>query len=200
MNILKAKFSSRLLAFLIDIIIVALVFEGLNALIPKNRNIQTLESEMTNLRYSYTKKEIDSTVYFNRYANLQRSLDQQNIPSNILNVMLILCYFVLLLYYWDGKIIGKKILKIRVVKDNVKEKVTLNDFLLRTITINGIACFLVSMCTVFILDDFKYTLTVIIFGIIQFLLVITSGFMIIYRHDKKGVHDLISGTQVIKEG
>ena len=59
---------------------------------------------------------------------------------------------------------------------------------------------LISMSTVFLFDDSKYLLITIICGILQFLLVIISSFMIIYRHDKKGVHDLVSGTQVIKEG
>lgn len=195
-----SKFSNRFLAYLIDIIIVALVFLCLNSLMPKNRNISVLENEITDLRSSYLKKEIDTKVYFNRYALIRKNLDQQYIPSNLLNVIIILCYFVLVPYYWDGKTIGKKIFKLKIVKSEPNEKVSLNNYLVRSIINNGVLCFLISMSTVFLFDDSKYLLITIICGILQFLLVIISGFMIIYRHDKKGVHDLVGGTQVIKEG
>lgn len=196
---MEAKFSSRLLAFLIDVIIVTLIFSGINSLLPKSHNIQVLEQELTELRSNYLKKDIDTSVYFHRYATIQRSLDQQYIPNYILNTIIILCYFGLVPYYWDGKTVGKKLLKIKVVKNEKKTKVSLNDYLLRSLINNGLICLLISMVTVFIFDDVKYLLTVIICGIIQFLLVIFSGFMIIYRHDLKGVHDLICGTSVIKE-
>lgn len=197
---MKSKFSNRFLAYLIDIIIVALVFLCLNSFMPKNHNISVLENEITDLRSSYLKKEIDTKVYFNRYAIIRKNLDQQYIPSNILNVIIILCYFVLVPYYWDGKTIGKKIFKLKIVKSELNEKVSLNNYLVRSIINNGVLCFLISMSTVFLFDDSKYLLITIICGILQFLLVIISSFMIIYRHDKKGVHDLVSGTQVIKEG
>lgn len=197
---MKSKFSNRFLAYLIDIIIVALVFLCLNSFMPKNHNISVLENEITDLRSSYLKKEIDTKVYFNRYALIRKNLDQQYIPSNLLNVIIILCYFVLIPYYWDGKTIGKKIFKLKIVKSEPNEKVCLNNYLVRSIINNGVLCFLISMSTVFLFDDSKYLLITIICGILQFLLVIISGFMIIYRHDKKGVHDLVSGTQVIKEG
>ena len=197
---MKSKFSNRFLAYLIDIIIVALVFLCLSSFMPKNHNISVLENEITDLRSSYLKKEIDTKVYFNRYAIIRKNLDQQYIPSNLLNVIIILCYFVLVPYYWDGKTIGKKIFKLKIVKSEPNEKVSLNNYLVRSIINNGVLCFLISMSTVFLFDDSKYLLITIICGILQFLLVIISSFMIIYRHDKKGVHDLVSGTQVIKEG
>lgn len=197
---MMSKFSNRFLAYLIDIIIVVLVFLCLSSLMPKNHNISVLENEITDLRSSYLKKEIDTKVYFNRYALIRKNLDQQYIPSNLLNVIIILCYFVLVPYYWDGKTIGKKIFKLKIIKSEPNEKVSLNNYLVRSIINNGVLCFLISMSTVFLFDDSKYLLITIICGILQFLLVIISSFMIIYRHDKKGVHDLVSGTQVIKEG
>lgn len=196
---MKTKLSSRLLAFLIDTIIVTLVFLGINSLLPKNHSIQVLEQEITELRSNYLKGNIDNKIYFNRYANIQRSLDQQYIPQYILNTIIILCYFVLVPYYWDGKTIGKKIFKIRIIKTDSKQKPSLNDYLLRSLLINGILCYLISMCSVFLFSDFNYFLITIICGIMQILLVIISIFMIIYRHDFKGVHDLVCSTQVIKE-
>lgn len=196
---MKAKFSFRLLAFIIDTIIVTLVFLGINSLLPKNHNIQVLEHEVTELRSNYLKGNIDNNIYFNRYATIQRNLDQQYIPRYILNTIIILCYFVLVPYYWDGKTIGKKLFKIRIIKADLKQRLSLNDYLLRCLVINGVLSFLILMCVVFLFSDFNYFVISIICVIVQFLLAIISAFMVIYRHDFKGLHDLVSGTQVIKE-
>lgn len=191
-------FKRRFLAFLIDFIIAFLIFKGITLLLPKNSNLISLESELSTLNERYIKKEINNYVYINRYANIILQTDKERIPETIINTFLIIIYFILVPYYWDGKTIGMKILKIRIKKEN--DKLGINDLAMRSIIINGIGSTLVSLCSIFLFKDIVYFWIILICGIIQFLLVIISGFMVIYRHDEKGIHDLLSGTQVIKEG
>ena len=59
---------------------------------------------------------------------------------------------------------------------------------------------LYSLITVFLVQivDYKtYFFTLVIFGIIQFLLVIISIFMILYRRDKRGLQDIFSRSNVV---
>ena len=133
---MKTKFSKRLLAYLVDILIVSIIFEGIMLLIPENKNIIVLQSELTEINEKYIKEEIDASVYMHRYASIIQSLDKENIPKVIFNIVLILGYFVLLPYYWDGKTIGKKVLNLKINKG--KEKLGLNDLVLRSVIINGI--------------------------------------------------------------
>lgn len=193
---MKKMFSKRLGAYLIDIILVSLIFEGIVMILPKNSNITVLESQLTEINEQYLKEEIDTSVYFNRYSTIIKSMDKENVPQTILNIILILGYFVLLPYYWDGKTIGKKMFRLRITKE--KEKLGLNELSLRSLIINGLGVSLVSVCLVYILPDMSYFIVTLICGFVQFLLVIISSFMIIYRHDEKGVQDLISGTQVVE--
>lgn len=191
-------FKRRLLAYLIDIAIVSILFAGIMFILPKNNNMDVLESELTVLNEQVLKEDMDTSVYMNRYANIIHSMDKENVMKVILNVLCILIYFVLVPYYWDGRTIGKKLCKIRIVKE--KEKLSIGDLTLRSLIINGIGCTLLSLCFVYLFSDMQYFILTTICGFVQFLLVIISGFMVIYRHDKKGIHDLISHTQVVLEG
>lgn len=193
---MKKKFRRRLCAYLIDVIIVSLIFEAIVFFIPKNNNMVVLESELTEINEQYLKDEINTSIYINRYATIIQSFDKENVPSVLLNLVLILGYFVLLPYYWDGRTIGKRIFNIKITKG--KEKLGLNDLVLRSIIVNGIGSSIISLCLVYILPDISYFIVTLICGFLQFLLVIISSFMIIYRHDEKGVQDLISGTQVLE--
>ena len=193
---MKTKFRKRLLAYLLDMLIVSFIFSSVMAFIPENKNLIVLDSELNQLNEQYLKNEIDSNVYFNRYATITSSLDRELVLSNLFSIVLILGYFVLLPYYWDGQTIGKKIMKIKISKK--EGNLNLNDLLLRSLIVNEVAISIISLCFIYILSDFSYFLLTLICSFIQILLVIISIFMIIYRHDGKGVQDLISGTQVVE--
>lgn len=193
---MKTKFRKRLLAYLLDMLIVSFIFSSVMAFIPENKNLIVLDSELNQLNEQYLKNEIDSNVYFNRYATITSSLDRELVLSNLFSIVLILGYFVLLPYYWDGQTIGKKIMKIKISKK--EGNLNLNDLLLRSLIVNEVAISIISLSFIYILSDFSYFLLTLICSFIQILLVIISIFMIIYRHDGKGVQDLISGTQVVE--
>ncbi|AKG05456.1 hypothetical protein AAV35_012210 [Salimicrobium jeotgali] len=84
-------------------------------------------------------------------------------------------YSLLLPVFWRGYVIGKKLMGVRIVKVS-GEDVTIGNMLLR-IVVGGIV----------------YVLTI---GIG----VIVSAFMVGLREDKRAIHDLIAGTQVIHDG
>ncbi|SDY20207.1 RDD family protein [Salimicrobium album] len=84
-------------------------------------------------------------------------------------------YSLLLPVFWRGYVIGKKLMGVRIVKVS-GEDVTIGNMLLR-IVVGGIV----------------YILTL---GIG----VIVSAFMVGLREDKRAIHDLIAGTQVIHDG
>ena len=186
------------MAYLIDVVIVSIIFAGIIFILPKNNNIDVLESELTVLNEQFLKDGLDTSVYINHYATIVHAMDKENVLRVILNILFILIYFVLLPYYWDGKTVGMRLCRIRIVKE--KEKLSLSDLTIRSLIINGVACTLLALCFIYLVGDMPYFILSTIFGFVQFLLVILSGFMVIYRHDKKGIHDLFSHTKVVLEG
>jgi uncharacterized RDD family membrane protein YckC len=52
---------------------------------------------------------------------------------------------------------------------------------------------------IFILKGYSYFIFTSVLGFIQLLLLIISMLMILYRKDKRGLHDLMGNTKVITE-
>ncbi|PPA70426.1 RDD family protein [Jeotgalibacillus proteolyticus] len=82
-------------------------------------------------------------------------------------------YLVAIPLMWSGYVIGKKIMGIKIKRMD-GEKLTLFNMVLREI----VSLFLLSYIT---------------FGVSM----IVSVFLVIFREDKRGIHDLIAGTRVV---
>ena len=194
---MSAKLGKRLSAYIIDIILVSLIFSILTAFIPESSNVTTLNNEIGKTSENFLNGAITTKEYFNQTIILSHSLDRELFLSNLFNFVLMIGYFVILPYYYNGQTIGKKILKIRIAKDD--NKLSINDLLIRGIIVNQFAYTLISLSSVFLINDSIYFGLITILGFIQFLLVIISIFMIIYRKDKKALQDIISNTRVIED-
>lgn len=84
-------------------------------------------------------------------------------------------YLVITPVFWKGYVIGKKIMNIKIEKVN-GTKLTLLDMFIREV----IGIFLLGVVT---------------FG----LSTVIGGLMVLFRQDKRGIHDLLSGTFVKAE-
>lgn len=96
----------------------------------------------------------------------------QGVESNVIVLML---YHFLVPYLWEGYTVGKRLLKIRVTTMN-GDKPGAASFLIRSLVLNGL-----------------YAIT---FGV----LMLVSCFMVGLRADKRSIHDLLAGTQVLRDG
>lgn len=193
---MTSSLGKRIGAYLIDIVIVSLIFSMLTAFIPESKNIITLNEEIGKVNESFLNQTINSKEYFNQTIILSHSLDKELFLSNLLNFVLMIGYFVILPYYYNGQTIGKKLLKIKIVKDN--GKLGVNDLIIRGVIVNQFAYTIISLALIFLVNDSIYFWAITTLGFIQFLLVIISVFMIIYRKDKKALQDVISNTKVIE--
>lgn len=194
---MKASFIKRLLAYLIDIIIFTAIFSIFSQVIPQNNNITVLNQQLTQLSENVLAGETTMSVYLNQYATIVHSMDKELFLSNLLNLVLMIGYFVMLPFYYNGQTIGKKILRIKIVKDD--GDLTINDLIFRNIIINGFLYTLIGFALLFITSDYSYLIITSILGFVQILLVIISAFMILYRRDKKGLQDLWFKTTVVAE-
>lgn len=194
---MKASFGKRLLAFIIDSIIVTLVFTLLTIFIPESKNVETLNNQISEVSEKYLGEEITEIEYFNQYGILAHSLDKEMFLSSLLNFVLLIGAFVIIPYYNKGQTIGKKLLKIKLVKD--EGELSVNDLIIRNVITNGFGYTLIGLTIMFLVSDNVYFITISILTFIQFLLVIISAFMVLYRHDKKGLQDIICKTSVIEE-
>lgn len=194
---MNVNFFKRFLAYLIDIILVGTVM-GIISAIFTTKNATVLSNQFLELNEQVINTKLDFGIYYSRVADITLSLDRENFMINIINCVIIILYFVVLPLYKNGQTLGKKIFKIKIVRED-KEDLTANELIIRNIVVNGLLNTFLAFCLVFLLSGFEYFTITSILGFIQFVLVVVSACMIIFRKDKKGLHDIITKTKVVYE-
>lgn len=193
---MKASFKQRFIAYLIDLVIIALLFLVIGFILPKSNNMNVLQQEMNEINEQFLEHQMKFGTYFNRFIEVSYDIDKENVMYGVINAFLILGYFVVLPYFNDGRTIGKMVVSIKVQRKD-KELLMLNDLLVRSFFVHGLTYMLVSLAMIYLLNPLFYFITTLIFGLLQIFLVITCVFMIIYRKDKRGLQDIFSKTNVV---
>ncbi len=193
----KSNFGKRLVAYILDAIIVSLIFSVLTMFIKESNNLINLNNQLNTISENFINKTITMKEYFNQYSSIEYLISKEMFLQNLFSLILMIGYFVILPYYYNGQTIGKKLMKIKIVKED--DKLTINDLALRSLLSNGIAMTFIELALIFLIKDTAYFITISILSFIQFLLVITSIFMILYRKDKKALHDIVCKTLVVDE-
>lgn len=171
--------------------------------------IKTNETYTKDLINYYEDKKIDKEEYTNIVENLK--LEYSNVETNysykllkysiiptIVNLMCVLLYFVVFQFYFDGKTLGKKIMKLKVVSNNTKKLHILN-YLIRSLIVNEVFINLVSLLCLILLSKTNYISYSKIIYVITYILEMTILFMIVFDKNNRGLHDYISNTKVIED-
>ena len=190
-------FKKRLLAYFIDIIILSLILTFVGLFIPSNSNLVNLNNELVSINDNFINQEIDTITFINQYSNIGYSIGRELFLSNLISVAVGIVYFIVFPLYNGGQSIGKKVIGLKIVSVDDSD-VSSNSLLIRYLLMESIGTTIISMCLIFVIKDFYYILCDSILSFLQFLVVIISAFMVIYRRDKRSLPDLIAGTKVIE--
>ena len=82
------------------------------------------------------------------------------------------------------------------IVSNGDRDVSAKALIFRYLLMDSIGVSILSMCSLFIFKDMNYLIITLILAFLQFLVVIISIFMVLYRN--KSLPDLIAGTKVIE--
>lgn len=190
-------FKKRFFAFIIDLIIVFLITFVIDMIIPISGNAQKLSEELFDLNNNFIDGNIGIDMFINQYSIINYGLEKELFLSSLISVVVNILYFVLYPLYNGGQSFGKKYIGIKIVsKDD--NTVSSNQLIFRYLLMNGIGSSIISLCFIFLLNDLSYMYVVSILSILQFIVAISSIFMVLYRNDKRSLPDLIAGTKVIE--
>ncbi len=185
----------RFNAYLLDIMLLGLILMVVGFIIPESQNVRILYNELADLNVQFTKNIINFSTFFTRYADITHNLDISLALTSIINTFFIVIYFILWPYFNQGSTFGQAVMKIKVVGE--KDKLpTIKELIIRNTIINGLWYMILSLVLLYLLSSNSYFIIVTILGFIQLVVVIASVFMVIYKKDKRGLHDLISNTFV----
>lgn len=190
------KLSKRFSAFIIDIIIIAIITSIITLFIPENSNITKMSEELISISEDYKNEKINEEEYVNKIAPLSYRKDKENFIISIIDVVITILYFVVFAFVKNGQTIGKKLIGIKVVKQD--GELTINDMIFRSFIINGLLMSLINLVLLFTTKDLSYMYSVSIIGFIQVLLMFVSCIMVLIRKDNLALQDIITKTKVVE--
>lgn len=193
----KALFIQRVLAFFIDAILVAFVAASIAYPFVDLDSIDKLNKEMNTIMESYVNNEINEKTYLTEYASISYQLARKNGTLNFITLFIEILYFVVFQLYNKGQTFGKKLLNIKVVSFDEQE-LSMNQLIYRSLIINSILHGFILFAFTIFANQYTYFYGLLIVGIIQYLILLISGLMIMFSKSKRGIHDLVSRTEVVR--
>jgi len=193
---MKASFFKRLCAFLIDSIILSIVFAIIT--IGFKLDTEDINNQVANTLEQYESGEITIDEYLDKTLELNYELQKSSLIVNSLNIVLYVGYFIVFGYLNKGQTIGKKICKIKVV--NIKDdKLSISNMIVRSLFIYGIFTLLYSVIFVNILNKEMFGYSYVIVSYLEIIFMAIAFFMVLYKKEGRGLHDIIANTNVIEE-
>lgn len=192
---MKSIFFRRLGALFIDYLIVTLVLSLITFGFKTDNN---LIDDANDLIDSYVKEEISMEEYNEQFVEINYKLQKDNIWINAISCGLYVAYFVIFAFLNRGQTLGKKLFKLKVVSKD-ENKICIGKILVRSLLIYGILSSLYATVFVNIFNAKVFNTGSVILSYIETFFICVSFFMVLYRKDKRGLHDMIAGTNVIGE-
>lgn len=193
---MKASFIKRIGSYFIDyfiiILIVSIITMGFSS------NTGNITNRMNDLISDYQNEIIDEDEYLDSVNELNYELQKSNVKTNIVSITLYIGYYVVFATLNRGQTLGKKLLKIKVVNKN-NEKPSVINMLVRSLLIYNIVSALYSVIFVNFLGVNTFMKIYTIIGYAEYFIILVSFFMVTYKKDGRGLHDMIAGTSVIDE-
>ena len=192
----KALFSQRFVAFMIDLFLVSALTTLVTTFIPTNGTIDKLYDQQTKIIENYTSQKITMEEYVNQLVDISYDIAKQTGIATLVGIAISLLYYVLYVYKNDGQTIGKKMMKIKIKKKN-DDQLTMNDLLFRTMILQGTLVSIIGFCTRLFLDKDTYLATNSLLNLVQYSILLVSFFLIAFTKEKQGLHDKLVGTIVV---
>lgn len=193
-DIMEATFGQRLCAYFIDIIIIFILLTLITFSMDFTKRNEIYD-EMLNYYSEYDPTNLEQSE---KLLDLQYQYSKESIPTTVISLVVTIGYFVVFQYLNNGQSIGKKLLKIKIVgKDN--SKVNIIQIFIRSIFIYQIVLSVIDLITIYALSKTDYLSAYGILASINSIFIIISALFILYRKDKRGLHDFMAKTYVVSE-
>ncbi len=191
---MEATFGQRLCAYFIDFIIISILLTLVTYSMDFTKRNEIYD-EMLNYYSEYDPTNLEQTE---KLLDLQYQYSKESIPTTAISLIITIGYFVVFQYLNNGQSIGKKLLKIRIVgKDN--SKVNIMQIFIRSIFIYQIILSITDLIIIYTLNKTDYLNIYGILTWINSIFIIISALFILYRKDKRGLHDFMAKTYVVSE-
>jgi uncharacterized RDD family membrane protein YckC len=193
---MKVYFLQRLIAYLIDFFIVFCIVTLFTFFVPTTNKYSDAVKENRNINKLYSNNEITKEEYIERYDESNYIIAKESYIVSFINLVVLTGYFGTYAYNCNGQTFGKKIMKFRL-RGKGGEGLIHRNLIIRTIICHGVINSALSLMALPFVNANQYFQLTGIFNGLYTLFLIISVFMIIFRNDDKGIHDVLCNTEVI---
>ena len=189
----------RIEAYLIDIILVSIVaglITSIPFINPYKEKYNEYSTKLNEITTNYSEGKIKKAEYKEQYIETSYKLEQYGVTYSVTNMILLVGYFIFFQYYNKGQTIGKKMFKLKTINKG-QDKISLKNITIRSILINSIYVYIINRILVMFLNKNNYYNISTVISTISNVIVYTSLLLILFSQDKRGLHDIISNTEVI---
>ncbi len=195
---LKAYFGQRLAAYIIDIVLVTMVTSIVMLVVPVSDNLEKVENELTEITEERLADKITDEEYIQKSMGPSHDIAYYNVSYTIVDLVAVILYFIVFQFYNNGQTLGKKVMKIRIVKTD-GGPLTINDLIFRTFIVNALLANMITLGFTLFANDYVYFYVSMIIEFLQLLAIATIAIMVMYRKDGRGLQDFVAHTKVIQE-
>lgn len=189
----STTFGKRFLAYLIDVIIIAVISSFIVSFIP----IQKVDTKATNkIIKEYKDKKITAKEYTEKISKYTYKVEKAKMPSYIVSFTLTFIYFCLLQYKLKGQTLGKRFMKIKIVTEKDKD-VGVNSLIIRSLIINELAFNMLNMVSIYIFSNTTFVYINSLLIIFNAILLLICAYMVALKKEKRGIHDYLGKTKVV---
>ncbi len=186
----------RIIAYVLDVFLVTIVSTLLTVSFYNNQKYEEVLNEYTNLINDYTTEETSQKEFTEKTNDLVYTMNKESLVVTVVTVVLTTVYFVVVPYFMNGQTFGKRFMKLQIVSENEKP-LTMNHYLIRALFINSILMNVLDIIFILFLKKKVYfianDISTYFFGAFY----IVSVVMILFREDRRGLHDFLGNTRVI---
>lgn len=197
----NAYFIKRLGALIIDMIIVSTVVSMFTFFVNNNSNYEKLTKEYSDVMEQAMDKKTSPKEYkklLSKASDISYDLSKQTVVVSFISLTMYILYFIVFQFYNKGQTIGKKLMKIKIESNDGKD-LTMNQLAVRSLIINSILANLILLAVIILGSKDVYFVSSTTVSMIQYIIIFTTAIMILFRKDKRGLHDVITNTKVINE-
>ena len=180
---MKANSYKRVLAYLVDIMIISFVSLLLTYFVPTSENYNKLNKEFETLTIDYRNQEVTMEEYLEKGTDINYQLNKEGVPQTIVSTVLSIIYFVVLAYFMNGETLGKKL--------------TMNNYLIRALVIDSVLMNIITIITILLFSKDIYLTSYNIISYVFSFVYIVSLAMILFSKNGRGLQDILANTKVI---
>lgn len=198
----------RILAYIFDLMAVTFVAGviSMSVLNPNyDKSVEVSEKYQARLleiqEEMFKKEDAEALELFNEFIDTYkvgiRKINRLSIYEEIILMVMLVLYFGLFAYIFDGETVGKRMMHLRTVAVS-GERASMWQLVLRMLILYGVPLTALNLIFSYVLGAGSFFGAYIILSVASFLLEVALLALLFIRKDNRSIHDLIAKTKVIE--